>query len=58
MLASINIESYVNSHIGFDPDYEVIKYTGPASNGTPINRITWFFVIVEQAVKNDQFHVC
>ena len=28
-----NIESYVsNSHIGFDPDYEVIKKTLPASN--------------------------
>ena len=31
---SSGIES--NSHIGFDPDYEVINKTGP---GTPINRM-------------------
>ena len=53
------IESYVsNSHIGFDPDYEVIKKTGLASNGTSINRIALLVVGIEQEVESEPFNVC
>ena len=37
---SVLIESYVSkSHIGFDPDCEVIKKRDPLYNGTPVNRM-------------------
>ena len=54
----ICIESYVNSHIGFDPDYEVIKKTRPASNKTPDERMAYLVVVIVQEGNNKQFRVC
>ena len=52
-------ESYVIvSNIGFDPDYEVIKKTRPASNKTPDERMTYLVVIIVQEGNNNQFRVC
>ena len=33
-----------NFHIGFDPDYEVIKNTRLTSNETPDDQIVWLVV--------------
>ena len=67
---SRSIESYVsnsrdnlyiisgNSHIGFDPDYEVIKKTRPASNKTPDERMAYLVIVVVQEGNNKQFRVC
>ena len=59
MHRSEDIESYIsNSHIGFDPDYEVIKKTRPASNKTPDERMAYLVIIVVQEGNNKQFRVC
>ena len=56
-VSTASIESYVNSHIGFDPDYEVIKETRPASNKTPDERMAYLVVVIVQEGNNKQFHV-
>ena len=50
------IESYVNSHIGFDPDYEVIKNATPKK--TPDERMAYLVVVIVQESNKKQFRVC
>ena len=48
-----NIESYVSdSHIGFDPKYEVIKKTRPTSNKTPDERMAYLVIVIIQEGNN------
>ena len=47
-----------NFHIGFDPDYELIKNTRPVSNKTPDDRIVKLVIAIELEVKNEQFRLC
>ena len=47
-----------NYHIGFDPDYEVIKKTRSASNKTPDERMAYLVVVIVQEGNNKQFCVC
>ena len=47
-----------NFHIGFDPDYELIKNKRPVSNKTPDNRIVKFVIAIKLEAKNEQFCLC
>ena len=47
-----------NLHIGFDPDYELIKNTRPVSTKTPDERIVYLVMAIELEVKSEQFRYC
>ena len=47
----------INSHVEFDPNYEVIKKTRPASNKTPDERMAYLVVVIVQEGNNKQFRV-
>eukprot|EP00731_Ephydatia_muelleri_P026802 Em0018g902a len=47
-----------NFHIGFDPDYELIKNTRPVSTKTPDERIVYLVMAIELEVKSEQFRLC
>ena len=49
----------MNSHLGFDPDYEaILKNATRASNKTPDERMTYLVVVIVQEGNNKQFRVC